>query len=350
MNKKPLAILDSGAFSAHNIGVQIKMEDYLAFLSKNKQFFPGGFINLDVIGDGKKSYENWKEMRRQGFDSIPVYHVSSDEKWLAKYMKQTDYVAIGAIANLNTKARISGLSYIWKKYILDEMGKPKIRTHGLGLTSLQLLTKFPWYSVDSFIATKQAAFGAVTVPHLSFTKVGNEIRYKYKQEDDFIQMFISNQNTEGKEASINNFHSLSKLTKEVYTKYFNDRGYEVGDYSHTIKKKRKKKKDQNKTISTPLFSMHTEPTEKEIQEMEKKERNSLMGYWGVRFNYNLEYWKEIQEKKKTIIYHGVSDASHLEDIVRNDLPFLVSYYYLLGKENKLLKKIKEKRGIENAKN
>jgi hypothetical protein len=41
------------------------------------------------------------------------------------------------------------LDTIWLNRLTDPDGTPKVKVHGFGLTNIQLLFRYPWYSVDS---------------------------------------------------------------------------------------------------------------------------------------------------------------------------------------------------------
>ena len=67
-----------------------------------------------MIDSGEKSYENWLELRRLGVDSMPVHHIGDDLKYLRRYLDQTDYIALGAIAKMTQHRRLIGLDHIWQ--------------------------------------------------------------------------------------------------------------------------------------------------------------------------------------------------------------------------------------------
>jgi hypothetical protein len=41
------------------------------------------------------------------------------------------------------------LDRIWEKHLVDGAGRPKVKVHGFGLTTMALVERYPWYSVDS---------------------------------------------------------------------------------------------------------------------------------------------------------------------------------------------------------
>lgn len=170
--KDTLWLLDSGAFSAKHSGAVISIEEYANFVKKYRDIFDGGAINLDVIGNREASYTNWLKLRDLGVDTIPVFHLQPDDKslddrfkYLDLYMEKTNHIAIGGVARLSTEQRIYGFDNMWD--YLEQIGATKThRFHGLGMTSIALMTRYPWYSMDSATAIKHALNGAIFVPRL----------------------------------------------------------------------------------------------------------------------------------------------------------------------------------------
>lgn len=145
-------ILDSGAFSAWNIGAEITVEQYLTYIEEYKYLYSHIF-NLDVIGNFKASMRNQEVMENHGIQAIPVFHMSAPQESYdcLKYLcEKYDYIALGGIAGKN-------FSLPQKKIHLDkcwqiisqffEKGK-RVKVHGFGITG-QFLLKYPFYSADS---------------------------------------------------------------------------------------------------------------------------------------------------------------------------------------------------------
>lgn len=331
------AVLDSGAYTAFTKGVKIDIERYIEFNKKYEGVFEGGSVNLDVIGNAEKSYKNWKILQRAGVHTIPVYHLGTEEKWLLKYMEQTDYIAIGAIANLHTKARLLGLDHVWKTHLLDAEGKPKLKVHGLGLTAFDVVSRYPWYSVDSAIAVKTAAFGGVVVPKLSYTKKNGKIEYQYNHLaiDKFI---VSSWRASGG-SSINNYHYLPPIIKEGYAQYFKDKGYEIGDVTETTKQLRRKDKRLIKQLEEAGEKVNKYSPLIPRKKIEGTPKLTLMEDWMERYRLNLDFWVDFREATPTpLVYHVLSGTGHVEPLRDRKLPFLVSYFLLMN-EGSLFKAI-----------
>ena len=151
-------MIDSGAFTIWNTGGSVDREELLAFYQAIKTHFPNAhFINLDSI-PGKRgqkpnaaevkraceeSWDNYMWFKSKGFEVLPVFHEDDEWEYLHRMMKETDYIAISPANDSSTKRRIKWLDKVYT--IL----KADYKTHGLAATSVQLLKRYPFYSVDS---------------------------------------------------------------------------------------------------------------------------------------------------------------------------------------------------------
>jgi hypothetical protein len=137
-------VLDSGAFSAHNSGKEIKLQSYIdcckRLMDSDKTLTE--VYSLDVIGDWKASLKNTEEMWRQGVPAIPCYHWG--EPWDALTGMAKDYpkIALGGVALQKT-----GLKTKWAEQCFARAW-PK-RIHGFGYGSARSILSLPWDSVDA---------------------------------------------------------------------------------------------------------------------------------------------------------------------------------------------------------
>lgn len=174
--------IDCGAWTAYTKGVKLTLDDYCAFLTARNN--PNDiYLSLDVMHNGKKSFTNWQEMVKRGFKPIPIYHSSTDIKYLIMYLEAgVEYLAMGALAKVHTGSRIASLDEIWQKHLVDAKGFPLIKIHGLGLTSLRIVTRYPWYSVDSTSWQQAGMWGMLFMPR----KVNGEFNYAEHSYKRFV--------------------------------------------------------------------------------------------------------------------------------------------------------------------
>jgi hypothetical protein len=158
--------LDSGAFTAFTKGNEIPIEEYARYIRRclPRQIFTV-YSALDAIGSGEESasatYANYQTLLKLGAPVKPVFHVREPDEWLQKYIDDgEDYIFIGGMVPETTKWLMQRLDWLWMKYLTNQNGSPKVRTHGFGLTDMQLMFRYPWHSVDSSSWLMTGIFGA----------------------------------------------------------------------------------------------------------------------------------------------------------------------------------------------
>jgi len=179
---KKLAVdlmLDSGAYSAWNQGAEINIKDYVGFLKRNLDFL-WSYVVLDVLPEGKesmrtpeanergakKSYKNLQIMKDAGLSSIPVFHQGERFNWLEQLLKDEEpYIGISTRKDLWSKAskQREWLDQVFS-IIADAKGRPIVKTHGFGITSVHNLSRYPWFTTDSTTWSMSAGYGTVYCP------------------------------------------------------------------------------------------------------------------------------------------------------------------------------------------
>lgn len=180
--------LDSGAFSAFTKGYVIDPHKYAKYLIDTGHIWTVR-SNLDVIGSTEegavKTYENQKLIESLGASVHPVYHVREREYWLERYMAEGyDYILIGGlVAEGGSAYTRERLDHLFGDIICGEDGLPKVKVHGFGLTSQELMARYPWYSVDSSSWIQKGMYGLCMMPTsrgsfraVVFSEDSNEMR------------------------------------------------------------------------------------------------------------------------------------------------------------------------------
>lgn len=145
-------IIDSGAFSAWNSGKEVDIEKYIEYAQSLDPDWT--YINLDVIpktGSTPKEIERCIEKGKENFlyiktklkNVLPVYHYGEKLSVLKWYMEHTDYIGISPANDTSEKVKREFLNNVFS------ITRDKIKCHGLGYSSLEGMTKYPFYSVDS---------------------------------------------------------------------------------------------------------------------------------------------------------------------------------------------------------
>ena len=151
--------LDSGAYSAWSQKKNINLDYYIDYLKRNFNKIDW-YANLDEIGNATKSQENLLKMEAEGLKPIPVYHYGEDFNVFKKMCDKYDFIALGGMVPISTKELIPWLDHTFE-YICEKDGSTKKKIHGFGMTTFDLLVKYPWFSVDSVSPIMTAAMGGI---------------------------------------------------------------------------------------------------------------------------------------------------------------------------------------------
>ena len=228
MNKqnKVNLFLDSGAFSAWTQGVEIDIQEYIEFIKEHEEVIEV-YANLDVISTGKtgnkKSAEltlkNQRIMEEQGLNPLPVFHYGEPLEYLQKYIDEYEYLSLGGMVPISNSQLIPWLDNLWGEYLTDKKGMPKVKVHGFGLTSLKMMMRYPWYSVDSTSWVVTGRLGSIYVP-----------RYRQGQwiyDENSWKVPVSSRSP-GVEDDKNHIDNLKPKVKKIILDYIHDKGYKLG--------------------------------------------------------------------------------------------------------------------------
>lgn len=173
--KRVRMIIDSGAFTAWNVGKPVQLGDLIAYnqdlINKYGNDHDLLFISLDVIpGDrGRRpdavemargvaqSYDNFKTLQ-QHFPRnkiLPVYHSGEDVTLRNAYLNLTDYVCLSMDQTMSEHNRLE-----WAKRSIV----PGFFFHGLAATGNRMVTQIDWHSVDSSSWITVGAMGGILWP------------------------------------------------------------------------------------------------------------------------------------------------------------------------------------------
>lgn len=172
--------LDSGAFSSFTKGVEVDLPKYCDYIKRNKDIIEhvdGTLLAsvLDGIGDPLKTWQNQLAMEQLGVRPLPCFHYGEDERYLEWYIANYDYITLGGMVPISTPQLKLWLDRIWEKYLTDGSGRPRVKVHGFGLTTVSLMERYPWYSVDSSSWVQIARVGGMLLmPEARVINVSNQ--------------------------------------------------------------------------------------------------------------------------------------------------------------------------------
>lgn len=137
-------VLDSGAYSAHNCGATIRLDEYIDSCKMLISTDPSltEVFALDVIGDWRAGARNTGAMWARGVPAVPTFHPGEPWDLLKGYARDYPKVALGGVVGWPAakKRAFVGQCFarVWPKAV-----------HGLGMSGEDMLLRFPFHSVDA---------------------------------------------------------------------------------------------------------------------------------------------------------------------------------------------------------
>jgi len=212
--------LDSGAFSAFTKGVDVDIYEYIDYIKRHKDHLHL-YANLDVIGDSAATWKNQKIMERAGLSPLPCFHYGEHTKWLKKYIRNYEYIALGGMVPIQSQQLQMWLDDLFENYICGKDGLPRVKVHGFGMTTQSLILRYPWYSIDSTSWAIAGGIGDIMVPVVTWGI------YDFQKQPLLVNVSNRpgsvNTTTKGK-----HFEHCSEKVKEYVLQYINSLGYVMG--------------------------------------------------------------------------------------------------------------------------
>lgn len=122
-------LIDSGAFSAHRLGIRIRLTNYIdacKYYLASPQVW--GCIQLDVIGNAEGTYRNLHAMVKAGVNPMPVLTVDAPYDRLREFQQINNRICVaGALGTFEGKEE-----WIQNRYRQAHAAAPTAQLHGLG--------------------------------------------------------------------------------------------------------------------------------------------------------------------------------------------------------------------------
>jgi hypothetical protein len=224
IQNKPKIFLDSGAYTAHKMGITINIQDYIHFIKEKGDLFDA-YANLDIIDfngysasrlTAERTLENQKIMEEAGLHPLPCFHYGEPFEFLKYYVSNYDYLCLGS---LRGSKQIPFLNKCFSKYICDTSGKPRVKVHGFGISSIEVILAYPFYSVDSTTWSIAGRFGSIFVPIIRDDKrVYNESPRK---------IAVSNRNPDQNKIG-KHINTMTAMERKLVIDYIQEKGYKLG--------------------------------------------------------------------------------------------------------------------------
>ena len=227
-------ILDSGAFSAWSKNTEIDLDAYIDYALSHLDTYDY-VVNLDVIpaSPGQKKiprdeiersagqgWANWEKMVSKGIPPerlIHVFHQNENFSWLQKMVANPDmpYIGLSPANDRSTSEKTKWLDDCMK-HVLDKDGFPLVKWHGFAVTSIPLMRRYPWYSVDSSTWCVLAGLGTIMVPP------------KRKGAWDFVTRKALHVSVSAGMSGKDHYLNQSPTVMANIQKYLSEIGYNIG--------------------------------------------------------------------------------------------------------------------------
>lgn len=160
LDDPPLGVgifLDSGAFSVMQSGAEVDLQAYCDFCLLHRHKLDV-YVQLDVIGDQRRTRENLEVMEARGLQPMPVFTTSGDLGALDALCERYDYIGLGDLKGRQMFASGQRSERLDRVFRVAEKHWP-IRFHAFGLIAQGPLERYPFYSADSASVMIGAANG-----------------------------------------------------------------------------------------------------------------------------------------------------------------------------------------------
>ena len=162
--------LDSGAFTFHRMGTPVDVDEYIEYANSLDEHtmavaqldtIPGKFgqpkTTEDYEESARKSWENFLYMypkMKSREKLVPVFHYGESFDALQRMLDWRDddgnpltYIGISPANDTSQATKNAYLAEVYN--FIKHSSNPNVRTHLFGMTSLDALSKFPYFSADS---------------------------------------------------------------------------------------------------------------------------------------------------------------------------------------------------------
>lgn len=198
------------------------------------------YANIDVIPDPVLSYRNLKYLESKGLKPVPVIHYTTDLKWLRKHIDEGyEMIGLGGlVGSIKEDGCIGWIDRCFDTVCDNPSRLPTIKLHGFGVTSYDMMIRYPWWSVDSTSWTKAGAFGGIYVPH--------QRQGKWVFDEQPYLMKVSDESPDRKKQGTH-YLTMSPMEQKIIREWLEYLGVPLG-----------KLDDKGETLEFGVITRHTE--------------------------------------------------------------------------------------------
>lgn len=201
-------------------------DQYAAYLKSHAEGIDL-YVNVDAIFHPELSYKALKYLENEhGLKPIPVLHYNTPLHWIARHLEEGyKFIGLGGLGQDATQDDyIRWADKVYNLLCDQPSRKPLVQTHGFAMTSVHLMRRYPWWSVDSASWVKAAAYGRIFVPHVR----GGEFVFDFKSKDDKPYVMMVSNETNWEKYSKGHFRSRPAEERRVMGQWLEYLGVPVG--------------------------------------------------------------------------------------------------------------------------
>lgn len=209
---KKSIFLDSGAFTMFTKGEKIDLASYAQYIKDNIDWVHVA-SNLDAIGQGQEeiTYSNQKGLEKLGVSICPVHHARDDDKWLKRYLADGyEYIFLGGMVPETSTYLRGWLDHVWDKFLTKKDGTARVKVHGFGMTTFDLMRRYPWHSVDSTGWVMLSRYGNIFVD----LPTGRDVKISISSDSKAVYTFDRH------------FDNMAEPTQKFVDEIIRGRGYD----------------------------------------------------------------------------------------------------------------------------
>jgi hypothetical protein len=225
--------------------------------------------------------KNQRIMEQAGLTPLPCFHFGEPMEYLDYYIEKYDYLALGVAGNSGKKL-IPWLNECFLHHICNKNGMPKIKIHGFAVTSMNIMLRYPWFSVDSTSWVVTGRMGSIFIPRY---KDG-----KWIYDENSWKICVSNRSP-GMTVKDKHIDTVSPEERKIYLEYIHEKGYTLG-------KSKLEAVDQNHKLAENEKWFENKPksiTAKRMMEIVVKPGISNM--YQLRDEMNIIYFLDLEKSR-----------------------------------------------------
>lgn len=191
------------------------VDKYAEFIKKNQEAITV-YANVDVIFNPELTWDTQMYLEEvHGLHPVPVIHWSTPKKWLIRYLeKGYPFIALGGLGQESVQNSWASWGDVMFDIICDTPDRtPVAKVHGFAMTSHSLMTRYPWWSVDSTTWLSFAMYGQIIMPPMKNGKWNYDVPFLIVRASD---------NASKKLKQVNHY------AKNVVLRYLDEKGFVFG--------------------------------------------------------------------------------------------------------------------------